>query len=201
MTIVFYVVALIGTMASWFLITWFGRRSICIAGLSCMTVVLLIIGFSALAPPSNNGAEWTQAAFLVVWVCLYDVGIGPLAFCIVSEVGATRLRAKTIAIGRNSFYLTSIIFNVGTPYMLNPTEANWKGKSAFLFAGTCFLSTLWIFFRLPEMKGRTYEELDILFQRRIPARKFKKTEVDAYSEDTMPSQGFQKPSGKDAGTA
>ena len=40
---------------------------------------------------------------------------------------------------------------------------------------------MWAFFRLPEVKGRTYEELDILFQRKIPARQFAKTEVDAYA--------------------
>lgn len=41
---------------------------------------------------------------------------------------------------------------------------------------------LWAYFRLPEPKDRTYEELDILFAKRIPARQFRKTEVDAYAE-------------------
>lgn len=41
---------------------------------------------------------------------------------------------------------------------------------------------LWAFFRLPECKGRSYRELDVLFERKVPARKFKKTEV-AEDED------------------
>lgn len=32
------------------------------------------------------------------------------------------------------------------------------------------------------MKGRTYEELDLLFERRLPARKFKSEHVDAYAD-------------------
>jgi SP family general alpha glucoside:H+ symporter-like MFS transporter len=35
-----------------------------------------------------------------------------------------------------------------------------------------------MYLRLPEPKGRTYEELDLLFERRISGRKFKQTEVD-----------------------
>ena len=191
MTIAYYVIGFCGTVASWFLITWFGRRSIYIVGLCCMTVVLLIIGCLALAPGSNHAAEWAQASLLVIWVCLYDISVGPLAFCIVSEVSATRLRGKTIALGRNSFYITFIVFNVATPYMLNPAQADWKGKCGFLFAGTCFLSAVWAYFRLPELKGRTYEELDILFEKRVPAREFKSAKVDAYSDELVNDLGVQ----------
>jgi SP family general alpha glucoside:H+ symporter-like MFS transporter len=34
------------------------------------------------------------------------------------------------------------------------------------------------YFFLPEFKHRSYRELDILFNRRVPARQFKKTVID-----------------------
>jgi SP family general alpha glucoside:H+ symporter-like MFS transporter len=40
---------------------------------------------------------------------------------------------------------------------------------------------VWAYFRLPEIKDRTYEELDILFSNKVSARKFSKTKVDAYA--------------------
>jgi hypothetical protein len=45
----------------------------------------------------------------------------------------------------------------------------------------------WSFFRLPEAKGRTYEELDLLFQKKVPARKmiFEKTEVSFTMENVL----------------
>ncbi len=64
--------------------------------------------------------------------------------------------------------------------MLNPTAGNWKGKTGFFWGGICFFCALWTYFRLPECKGRTYEELDILFNKRVSARNFKKYQVDAY---------------------
>jgi SP family general alpha glucoside:H+ symporter-like MFS transporter len=39
-----------GTILSWFLLTWFGRRTIFIGGLVTMCFILFIIGFVSLAP-------------------------------------------------------------------------------------------------------------------------------------------------------
>ncbi|KAL6837398.1 general substrate transporter [Trichoderma camerunense] len=173
-----------GTILSWFLLTWFGRRTIFIGGLVTMCFILFIIGFVSLAPSSNDSASWAQAVMLLIWVFTYDLSVGPVAWCVASEVSATQTRAKTIAVGRTGSYIINIIFNVATPYMLNPTAANWKGKTGFFFGGTCALSLVWTFFRLPEFKGRTYEELNILFWKEVPARKFKSTSVDAYGEES-----------------
>jgi hypothetical protein len=44
------------------------------------------------------------------------------------------------------------------------------------------LTCIWAYFRLPETKNRTYEELDILFSKKVPARKFATTDVSTYDE-------------------
>jgi MFS transporter, SP family, general alpha glucoside:H+ symporter len=183
----YYAIGFFGTVTSWFLIAKFGRRSIFIVGLSLMCVLMFSIAFAALAPTSNKPSMWAQSIMLVIWVFLYDVSVGPLAFCIVSEVGSTRLRAKTIAIGRCSFYFWFIIFGIATPYMLSPGEGNLKGKTFFVYGVTCLISATWAFFQLPEMKGRTYEELDILFKRKISARKFGSAYINAYAEGEIES--------------
>lgn len=38
----------------------------------------------------------------------------------------------------------------------------------------------WTYLRLPEPKGRTYAELDVLFAHKISARKFPETRVDQF---------------------
>jgi SP family general alpha glucoside:H+ symporter-like MFS transporter len=60
------------------------------------------------------------------------------------------------------------------PKMLNPTAWNWRGKTCFLWAGTCSICFVWCWFRLPEPKGLTYLELDLLFEKRVPARSFRR---------------------------
>lgn len=63
--------------------------------------------------------------------------------------------------------------NVITPRMLNPTAWGWGAKAGFFWAGTSVLGLVWSLCRLPEPKGRTFGELDELFERGVPARGFK----------------------------
>lgn len=176
----FYALGIVGNISSWFLITKFGRRTIYLGGFCIMTMLMFIIGFLSLAPASNSGAQWATAIILLVWVLFYDLTLGPVAYAIVSETSATRLRNKTIGLARNTMNLVGLINSVVSPYMINPTQGDWKGKAGFLAGGLSTLCLLWGYFRMPELKGRTYEEVDILFEKHIPARAFGSYEVDAF---------------------
>ncbi|KAH8771639.1 putative MFS transporter [Diaporthe sp. PMI_573] len=164
----------VGTVISWPLMAYFklGRRTIYTGGIIVMTIILFSIGFLSI-PVNSDGAIWAMATMMDVWTFVYQMTVGPICFVLISEISATRLRTKTIAIGTAVQAAASIIFTVAVPYMLNSNEGNWGGKAGFLFGGISFVCFLWCYFRLPESRGRTYEELDILFQRRVPARQFK----------------------------
>lgn len=172
-------IAFIGTIVSWYLMSQLGRRTIYVTGMGLMATILAIIGFLDLAPRSDS-VKWTQSALTVIWLLTYSLTLGPTGWAIPSEVSATRLRSKTISLARNTYYIAMILANVIEPYMINPTEWDWKGKTGFFWCGTALLIFIWAFFRLPETKGRTFEELDILFAERVPTRKFKKRIIDAY---------------------
>lgn len=43
---------------AWFMMGWFGRRTLYLGGQIGMVLLLSIVGFLGIAPPSNNGAEW-----------------------------------------------------------------------------------------------------------------------------------------------
>ena len=99
----------------------------------------------------------------------------------VAELSSTRLRNKTVVLARNCFNITGIIANILTPRMLNPGAWNWGAKTALFWAGACFLSLIWTYFRLPEPKGRTFVEMDMLFENRVSARKFASTDISELS--------------------
>ena len=65
--------------------------------------------------------------------------------------------------------------------MLSPTDWNWAGKTAFFYAGLTAVLAVFMFFMLPEPMGRSYAELDVLFENKISARKFHKINVDQFS--------------------
>jgi len=62
--------------------------------------------------------------------------------------------------------------------MINPDQGNLRGKIGFFFGGLSFLGLIWAYFRVPETKGRTYEELDIMFSRGLKTKEFKNYRVD-----------------------
>jgi len=175
-----YAIGGVGVFVAWSLIPRVGRRTLYVCGDFAMVILLVIIGGLGTINQGNVGAQWGIGAMLLVFACTYNVTVGPICYAIVAEIPSTRLRQKTVVIARNTYNLASIVGNVLTPRMLNPGAWNWGAKAGFFYAGTCFCCFLWAFFRLPEPKGRTYGELDVLFEKRVPARHFASTVVESY---------------------
>ena len=181
MTIGQFALGVIGTFASWFLMVKVGRRTIYVWGLFTLTVILLAIGFLGV-PHKSPGLSWAAGSLLLIYTFIYDFTVGPVCYSLVSEMPSSRLRQKTVVLARNAYNIVGTAYtNVIGLYMLNPTAWNWGPKSAFFWAGNCLLCFIWAYFRLPEPKGRTYAELDILFDQHVSARKFSKTYVDPYA--------------------
>ncbi|KAJ5279729.1 general substrate transporter [Penicillium angulare] len=166
-----YGVAFIGTIFSMILLSRFGRRQIYITGLFTMLPLMWIIGFLDLRADSNT-RRWAQAGLLLAWFFLYSSSIGPIPYAIGSEVGAARLRSKTISLARAMYYVLSILNSVVAPYMLNPANGNLGGKAAFLPASLNIFVAIWAWFRLPETKDLGPGILDLLFEARTPTRLF-----------------------------
>jgi MFS transporter, SP family, general alpha glucoside:H+ symporter len=178
-----YAMGAVGTISSWFLMACLGRRTIYLIGTTAIGILLLITGLIDLSPSSNTTVPWVIAAMIVLTTFIYDLTVGPVCYCLVTEIPAGRLRTRTVVLARGSYIILSIITNIIVPYMLNPTAWNWSAKSGLLFSGLAFVSLLWSYFRLPEPKGRSFAELDSLFAQGVPARKFKATVIDVFHID------------------
>lgn len=175
-------IAFIGTVLSWFLMKGFGRRSMYLTGMGLMAVYLILIGFLTLVK-NNNNVVWAQSALCILWLFTFSLTVGPMGWSIAPEVSSTRLRSKTICLARNTYYIAIVVANSIEPYMMNPAAWNWSGKTGFFWFSFAFLTFVWGFFRLTETKGRTFEELDIMFAAGVPTRKFQAYHVDAYAEN------------------
>ncbi|KAK9311167.1 hypothetical protein V1522DRAFT_441480 [Lipomyces starkeyi] len=106
----------------------------------------------------------------------------PRGWALPAEVGSTCLRQNPVCLARNAYYIIGVVAGVLEPYFFNPTQWNLKGYTAFVWGGTALLTFIWAYFRLPETRGRSYEELDMLLAKNIQARKFSMYQVDAYDE-------------------
>lgn len=174
-----------GTVCSWFVMQRVGRRKLFVTGLGIMFTVLMLVGFLGIPSHTTPGLSYGSAALLLVFVFTYDLTVGPVTYCLISEIPSTRLRIKSAVLARNCYNIASICANFLNPPILNPTAWNLKGKGGFIWAPLCLICFVWAFFRLPEPKGRTPTELDILFEKKIPARKFSNFEVSPFRSNNF----------------
>ncbi|KAK1481154.1 sugar porter family MFS transporter [Colletotrichum abscissum] len=156
-----YALGMVGTAGSWFLMSRIGRRTIHFSGLCAQFCLLLIVG--CLSFSDSNASVWAIGAMLIVFTFVYDF--------------------TTIVLARAGYNASNIFVNVMTNYQLSSTAWNWGARTALFWAGTCLLSSVWVYFRVPEPKGRTYAELDLLFEHKVSARKFAETKIDPYSHE------------------
>lgn len=94
-----------------------------------------------------------------------------------------RLRALSTGIGRGAYYVAEIPMIFLASWMLNPTGGGLAGKCGYVWGSTAIVCWVMAYFFLPELKNRTYRESDILFNRKVPARKFKSTVIDVKDND------------------
>lgn len=164
------VLSMFGNVLSWYLVDKVGRRNLTLYGTVSLTVVLWIMG--GLAVGGSVRQLKGCIAMILVYCWGYNVSIGATAYTCLTETAAARLRVKTIAIGLAVSNCFGLMWAFVLPYMFNPDEANMGGKVGFVFGGLCVPCIVFLWWYQPETKGRSYEELDEMFMKKIPARQF-----------------------------
>ncbi|RVX67193.1 hypothetical protein B0A52_08627 [Exophiala mesophila] len=169
-------------MLSWVLTTYLGRRTIYVWGSFINCAFLIALGIAA-SVGSSDAATQAQASLGLIVSVLFCLGPAPASWVIIGETSSIRLRPLTTGVGRGAYYLVNIPCIFLASYMLNPDQANLGGKCGYVWAGTAFVCTVMAWIWIPEMKHRSYREIDILFKRRVQARKWKKTVVDINDDE------------------
>ncbi|KAL6353709.1 hypothetical protein LRP88_12697 [Fusarium phalaenopsidis] len=121
------------------------------------------------------------------YVWCYNISIGATAWALLAETPTSRLRAKTVAVGvslQNSLFT---MWQFVIRFIFNLDQANLGAKTAFIYGGIAVLCLLYLWFFQPETAKRSYEELDEMLMKRVPAREFKtfKTETEMRGTTAM----------------
>ncbi|KAG7091695.1 hypothetical protein E1B28_010716 [Marasmius oreades] len=109
--------------------------------------------------PDPPPASKAMAAMLYIYVCFYSMGWGPLPWVYVSDIFPTRTRHYGLALASSSQWL----FNFVVSY-ITPTLVTKLGYKIFLMFATINIGGMGVFSLLiPETKGRSLEDMDIIF--------------------------------------
>jgi len=168
--------ALVSNFAGILLTNTAGRRNVFLSSTYACTIDCLLIGILSLIK-NNTQAIWAMASFTMIYMLTFQFGLGPLTYTYTAEIGSARLRSRVIAWGNMCNQFFGLIINIINPYMINPNEANLQGKVGWLFGGMSIFASAAAWYWVPETGGRTTDELDLMFKKKVPSLKFGKYEI------------------------
>ncbi|KAH8885823.1 general substrate transporter [Thozetella sp. PMI_491] len=174
--IVKQIVLVVGIIVSFYTVDLVGRRTLVIWGGFIMAGINFLVGGLGFMT-QNSASGIALVALCSLWAFVYANSLAPIGWISLVEISSPTVRAKTTSIAVTIQYLSGILFSYTVPLMLSNQNANWGQKTGLFFGGVTLLYLVPVILMYPEAKGRTYNELDELFERRIPAWKFSETKT------------------------
>lgn len=101
-----------------------------------------------------------NAAGVVVYICCFVMGFGPVPNILCSEIFPTRVRGVCIAVCSLTFWLGNIAVSYTLPVMLN--SIGLAGVFG-IYAVVCLVALVFVFLKVPETKGMPLEVITEFF--------------------------------------
>ncbi|KAM0589592.1 hypothetical protein ACHAP6_003345 [Verticillium nonalfalfae] len=153
------------------------HRPLIFAGVSFCVLMYLIMGIFGTMERSPRNLKIIGIALLITSIS-YGPAVGA-SMAVAGETSATRLRSKSMGLGAGFSAIYSVIWQVILPYLFNQDQANLGGNIGWIFFAMGAIYLAITYFDVPGTKGRTYAQLDTMFEKRVSARHFEKYQLDA----------------------
>jgi MFS family permease len=184
-----------------------GRRPLLLFGSSVMWITFFIVSAVSGHDATIISDQRRQVAvgMLFTWAVAYAATYQPVGYLAPAEMPTSKLRAKTSGISYFLQQIGGLIVTFVAPYMQNPRYGNMGPYIGFFFGGISFLGLVFVYFCFPEVKGLSVEELDVLFDSKMPTRQFRKVprgtgDLVAYLDGQSATPGSVSDEEKIAGT-
>ncbi|GFZ49764.1 hypothetical protein JCM24511_07167 [Saitozyma sp. JCM 24511] len=154
-----------------------GRRPIMIVGSFLMIPGLLIVAILG-SKSTHSSSEVGAIVFSVIlYSCAVKVAFSTPCYMVASEIGGVMMRKKIMTFAACWDVISAFVNNYSVPYLLNKPGAGLGAKVGYIFAAISICAFLFTVFFVPELKGRSLEEVDELFELRLRAWQFTKAET------------------------
>jgi len=160
---VYGIVNTISTIPALLLIDKVGRRKLLMSGAIGTMISLIIVGGivggygSSLM--SHKAAGWAGVAFVYIYDVNFSYSFAPIGWVLPSEIFNLGNRSKSISITTSATWMCNFIIGLVTPGML----ANIGFGTYIFFAAFCLIAFFFVWFCVPETKGRSLEDMDAVF--------------------------------------
>lgn len=143
-------VNLVFTLIAMLLVDRIGRRPLMLIGAGglfvCYIAIVLLLGIQ------SAYVSW----FLLASIGIYAMTLAPVTWVLISEIFPTKVRSQATTIAVVSLWVAYFILVFSFPFLFDLMGQH----SFYIYATICVLGFLLIFWKVPETKGKTLEELE-----------------------------------------
>ncbi|KAH9905427.1 general substrate transporter [Xylariomycetidae sp. FL2044] len=174
MSCVLTAVGLVAIIINSLIVVRYGRRRVLLmSGLATCGFLQLIVAVVYDKAPNATVTGQVIVAMSSLYMMSYNAMVATYAWLSGGELPSQRLRSYTFGLAAAVGFFGAWLTSFTAPYFINPASLNWGPRYGYIWFPSCIVSAVWVFFFLPEVKGRTLEEIDEMFEAKLPARKFR----------------------------
>lgn len=138
----------------------FGRKAMILAGLTGVTAMLCIIGFTSIYLVNTPSLPFITLGCIIVYLAFFQGLIGPVNWVIISEIFPLRLRGLGMGLSVMILWLANFCVGLIFPMLLDSVGL---ANTFFTFALMSLVSIVFVIKVVPETRGRSLEELEAFF--------------------------------------
>ena len=154
-------VNLLFTLVAVALVDKAGRRILLLVGLIAQVIALGAMGWMFKA---NTGGISLLIAILA-FIGAFAMALGPIPWILCSEIFPTRVRGRAMSVATFTIWTSCYIVAQTFP-MLNDSKAVGPALTFWIYAACSLAALIFVFFMVPETKGRSLEEIEAGFASR-----------------------------------
>jgi SP family arabinose:H+ symporter-like MFS transporter len=156
-------VNLLFTLVAVALVDKAGRRVLLLVGLVAQVIALGAVGWMFKA---NIGGIFLLIAILA-FIAAFAMALGPIPWILCSEIFPMRVRGRAMSVATFTIWTSCYIVAQTFP-ILNDSPAVGPALTFWIYAACSLAALLFVFFMVPETKGRSLEEIEASFSGRSP---------------------------------
>ncbi|EDM01137.1 solute carrier family 2 (facilitated glucose transporter), member 2, isoform CRA_a [Rattus norvegicus] len=161
---------MIFTAVSVLLVEKAGRRTLFLAGMIGMFFCAVFMSLGLVLLDKFTWMSYVSMTAIFLFVSFFEIGPGPIPWFMVAEFFSQGPRPTALALAAFSNWVCNFIIALCFQYI-----ADFLGPYVFfLFAGVVLIFTLFTFFKVPETKGKSFDEIAAEFRKKsgsAPPRK------------------------------
>jgi sugar porter (SP) family MFS transporter len=157
------VVNVLMTIVAIFIIDRVGRKPLLFVGLAGMVVSLGIIGGAFLDTRLSGIISWVTLAGLMLYVASFAVSFGPLLWVMLPEIFPLKARGAGAGVSALSNWGANFVVSqafLPLVALIGTTAVFW------ILAGICVVAAIFIYFLVPETRGRSLEQIETDLRRK-----------------------------------